>query len=593
VKSRSRFSQRLIGVIIALGATVVSAAANTESTQELSDALLAAAGKGDSAAVRALLDRGADPNAVPPPQSLNALESAVSKNHFDVVKILVDHGADLRPSGDSVLGLAADKKHEAITRFLISRGLKVDDRDSRGATLLLKRFGYSPIPVDEIEFLLDLGANPNVRTEEGMTPLMIIAGHSGYGNTESEQIAKVMRMLIKHGAQVNARGNLGGTPLIHAVADGSMVAIRALVEAGADINLANNHGQSPLLIALQRFYRDGRIEYLMKHGADVEARDEDGITTLMAAIVSGYRTRAEQLIKRGVDPNARAKNGRTAAHSAASYYNRRYDRLEEDARNRYEAVEMLRLLLTSGSDLAAADNDTTTPLHSATMNGYVDAVRFLVEHGADLNQANAKGETPLFLSIASDIDSFDKMKFLLTKGANVNLPGPEGQTPLMLASRLMMPGYVVYLLARKANADAKDGSGNTALSLAAKAYGEQAVNPRDYTAIVRAVANASSSVDQRDAIGMSPLMWTAISNLPEAMNAVLAKGADVDARSSDGRTALMWAASANALDTIRILISKRADVRATDNTGRTALDWAKWMNQKEAVELLKSVSLAP
>src|SRR5206468_11373082 len=129
VRPRPSFSQRFVQVVIVLAATVLSVAAKTESTQELNDALLDAAGKGDVTAVRGLLDRGADPNAVPRPQSLNALESAVSKNHFDVVKILVDHGANLRPNGDSVLGLAADKKHEAIALFLVSRGLKVDDKD--------------------------------------------------------------------------------------------------------------------------------------------------------------------------------------------------------------------------------------------------------------------------------------------------------------------------------------------------------------------------------------------------------------------------------------------------------------------------------
>src|SRR5262249_22295445 len=153
--------------------------------------------------------------------------------------------------------------------------------------------------------------------------------------------------------------------------------------------------------------------------------------------------------------------------------------------------------------------------------------------GAGTNQANAEGETPLFLSVTSDVNSFDKLKLLVAKGAEVNLPGPNGQTPLMLASRFMMPGHVVYLLGRNANADAKDESGATALNLAAAAYGEQAVEGRDYARIIRALTSASSTVDQRDARGMTPLMWTAISNMPEAMMPVLERSADVDVRSSD------------------------------------------------------------
>jgi serine/threonine-protein phosphatase 6 regulatory ankyrin repeat subunit B len=233
------------------------------------------------------------------------------------------------------------------------------------------------------------------------------------------------------------------------------------------------------------------------------------------------------------------------------------------------------LISGAGGDLNAATDAGDTPLHSAVMGGYLEAVEFLLANGSNPNQPNAKGETPLMHSITASVDGFAKMKLLVTKRAEVNAKSSEGLTALMLAAQAMQRGALMYLLGQGADPNATDGSGATALRLLAQNVRDGRVHSRDYPAMIQALAKASSSVEQRDAAGMTPLMWATISDLPEAVTPLLAKGADIHARSLDGRTVLMWAASANAGKTVLLLIERGAEVGAKDAQGRTAFEWAK------------------
>jgi ankyrin repeat protein len=233
------------------------------------------------------------------------------------------------------------------------------------------------------------------------------------------------------------------------------------------------------------------------------------------------------------------------------------------------------LIAGAGGDLKETTEVGDTPLHSAVTSGYLGAVEFLLAHDSNPGQANAKGETPLMLSITSWLDGFAKMKLLVTKGAEVNAKNADGLTALMLAAQTMQRGALMYLLRESADANATDGSGATALTLLAANVRHRAVDSRDYPAMIQALAKTSSSEEQRDAEGMTPLMWAAISDLPEAVTPLLEKGADINARSRDGRTVLMWAASANAEKTVRLLIDRGAAVEAKDAQGRTAFEWAR------------------
>ena len=91
----------------------------------------------------------------------------------------------------------------------------------------------------------------------------------------------------------------------------------------------------------------------------------------------------------------------------------------------------MRLLLDKGTDVNKADEDGQTPLLIACQKGHVDAVRLVLEKGAEVDQAEKKyGATPLF--VACGHGHVDAARLLLDKGADVTRTTRDG-TPLSIA----------------------------------------------------------------------------------------------------------------------------------------------------------------
>ncbi len=89
---------------------------------------------------------------------------------------------------------------------------------------------------------------------------------------------------------------------------------------------------------------------------------------------------------------------------------------------------MARLLLDKGADVNQANKNGATPLHSACLQNHVDAARLLLETGAEVDRATESGYTPL--SAACDQGHVGAARLLLAKGADVNKADKDGATPL-------------------------------------------------------------------------------------------------------------------------------------------------------------------
>jgi len=100
------------------------------------------------------------------------------------------------------------------------------------------------------------------------------------------------------------------------------------------------------------------------------------------AASAGDVERVRELLKKGVDPNAKNEYGDTPLHLAAFWGH----------------VDVVKLLLEHGADPNTQDKAGRTPLHVAASMGHVDVVRLLLEHGADPSIRNRDGKTPLDLA---------------------------------------------------------------------------------------------------------------------------------------------------------------------------------------------------
>ena len=118
------------------------------------------------------------------------------------------------------------------------------------------------------------------------------------------------RLLIAHGADVNALGRDAETPLHLAAMDGSAAMVTLLLEAGATPGRAAVNGLTPLHLVAMRGDVDVAIK-LLDAGAPVNARDDGENTALHRAAAEGHLALVSLLLERGADPTARGYNGMT------------------------------------------------------------------------------------------------------------------------------------------------------------------------------------------------------------------------------------------------------------------------------------------
>jgi ankyrin repeat protein len=158
--------------------------------------------------------------------------------------------------------------------------------------------------------------------------------------------------------------------------------LAALIAAGADVNAKDTEGRTPLLIAIIR-KNDKAIKTLIDAGVDLESPLRDGKTPLMVAASNNNFEAIIALIKAGADINAKDENCMTSL--MATVYN-----------NNLEAIAVF---LDAGVDINAKDKDGRTALSCAVWENNLDAVAALLSAGSDVSAKYNDGKTPLILAV--------------------------------------------------------------------------------------------------------------------------------------------------------------------------------------------------
>jgi uncharacterized protein len=201
----------------------------------------------------------------------------------EVVKLVLDQGADPSFNDGLPLRIASHNAPVAIIQLLLDRGAQVDLRPSGSAdrtALAVACFRGRP---DIATVLLDKGANIEVKVDkEGKTPLMLALDLA-----RTDPGRAVVKLLLSRKADVNARNSTGSTALHQACFDGLPDMVRLLLDSKADIQAKDNRGLTPLLAAVIPGHVSV-VRLLLDKGADPNAKTEGTMSPLQLARKRGH-----------------------------------------------------------------------------------------------------------------------------------------------------------------------------------------------------------------------------------------------------------------------------------------------------------------
>jgi ankyrin repeat protein len=230
---------------------------------------------------RLLIQRGADIEAKDSIASATLLHTAAKYNNCGIAALLLTHQNSPDVNAADKYGRTplhyASKHGREIIELLIAHGAAVDSRDDIGRTPLhwaIHGRNYELVPT-----LLAHGADGGSRNNFGET---LLHRHASAWFENSSQHHKVAKLLLEHGALVNATDEGGLTPLhwvwINRPAwNNGFTMAKFLLENGADVNAISNRGLSPLQYALSasQYDRGAMVALLLEHGADVSGLSKE------------------------------------------------------------------------------------------------------------------------------------------------------------------------------------------------------------------------------------------------------------------------------------------------------------------------------
>ena len=201
--------------------------------------------------------------------------------------------------------LAVQTGHSEIVQALLDTNMSWDIHSNQKAILLDEAIKYDCY--DILSMLLHQRLHPATAHRRGYPAIHVAV---------SMHHLSAVEFLVKNGADINTRNNIGSTPLMQAVFEGSFEITDFLLSAGADANVHNQQGYTALLYAVSAGHVD-TVRMLLQRGADPHLSDYWGKNALHYAAENGHAVIIRILLEADCNPNSLNRSSVTSLHMAA------------------------------------------------------------------------------------------------------------------------------------------------------------------------------------------------------------------------------------------------------------------------------------
>ncbi len=332
-----------------------------------------------------------------------------------------------------------------------------------------------------------------------------------------------------------------------------------LKEIGFDINQINTGGDT----ALHTFSSTGNrnlVQWLLDHQANVNLKNDSGVTPLFAAVHHYHLDIAEMLLNAGADINATDDDDNLVI----------YELIEDltlgiEKKAKLESgCSLVKMLVNKGIAINRKNNCGESSFMKMCSAKYPELVDLMLSKGAEINDRDNNSETPLFYAVRAGNIRITEM--LVTAGVEVNTVNEGGEYPLELAFNDQMVEIVQLLLQHGADVsclpeDADLGFQHLDINkrlLDAAMHGNHEV--------IEALLNKGADINTISEMGYTPLMWSVMKDYYIGASRLLMEaGANLNIQNHKGDTALLIALKESSGNTAELLIDNGADIHIQGN----------------------------
>lgn len=448
--------------------------------------------------------------------------------------------------GQTPLHLAAIYGHNAVTTYLLENNASTSVQDSSGATPLHEAIRYGNL--DIAKMLLDAGANVNAKDNLGKTPILLII--------PKKRIYDTYNLLISYRADLKEKDMYGDTVLhTAAMLHVSTNVMRMLTLNGADINARNKEGVTPLEIAIQQ--NDVATTRLFTlYGADIHTQDTHGYSPLSLALAADDEIFEATVTK--TNSNTQNSEGNTPLHIA----------IINDA-----PFSKIQYIISLTDDVNIRNRDGNSALFLSVMKNWKEVGELLIAKDADIFSTNIDNNSPLRVALKGNGDI---QNWLITSKTIHSTDG-SGNTVLHYAAEWQFAQAITTLTTKGADINAKNANGETPLFSAAKTN-----NPK----ILQIVIDCGGNFREREHLGNTALHSAVRWDAEKSAEMLIGLGININAQNSNGRSPLAEATSAGKYKVARYLLSHGADPNSCDTSGISVLVDTIQTQNVEMVKLL-------